>query len=34
MKIAGMNVRGCGVGKIEDVCKELSEWKLDVVGLT
>ena len=29
-----MNVRGWGPGKMEDVCKELNEWKFDVVGLT
>ena len=29
-----MNVRGWGVGKFEDVCKELKEWKFDIVGLT
>lgn len=34
MKIGCMNVRGWGVGKYEDVCKELSEWNFDMVGLT
>ena len=34
MRIGCMNVRGWGVGKYEDVCKELQEWKFDVVGIT
>ena len=34
LKFGCMNVRGWGVGKLEDVCKELNEWKFDIVGLT
>ena len=34
MKIGCMNVRGWGVGKCEDVCKEVNEWNFDVIGLT
>ncbi|XP_045120039.1 uncharacterized protein LOC123509656 isoform X1 [Portunus trituberculatus] len=29
-----MNVRGWGVGKFEDISRELQEWKFDIVGLT
>ena len=34
MKLGCMNVRGWGIGKFEDVCQELSEWNLDMVGMT
>ena len=34
MKVGCVNVRGWGIGKFEDACKELNEWKLDVVGVT
>ena len=34
MKIGCVSVRGWGVGKYEDVCKELSEWKFDVAAVT
>ena len=34
MKIGCVNVRGWGTEKLEDVCKELNEWKLDLVGVT
>ena len=34
MKLGCMNVRGWGIGKLEDVCKELNEWNLDMVGIT
>ena len=34
MKLGCMNVRGWGIGKFEDVCKELNEWGLDMVGIT
>ena len=34
VKFGCMNVRGWGVGKFEDVCKELSVWEFDLVGLT
>ena len=34
MKFGCLNVRGWGVGKFQDVCKELNEWRLDVVGIT
>ena len=34
MKIGCLNVRGWGVGKFADACKELSQWKLDMVGMT
>ena len=33
MKVGCVNVRGGGNGKFEDACKELNEWKLDVVGV-
>ena len=29
-----MNVRGWGTGKLEDLSKELEEWKMDIVGVT
>ena len=29
-----MNVRGWGIGKFEDVCRELNEWRMDLVGIT
>ena len=29
-----MNVRGWGIGKFEDVCKEVNEWNFDLVGVT
>ena len=34
MKFGCLNVRGWGVGKFRDMCKELNEWSLDVVGIT
>ena len=34
MKFGCLNVRGWGIGKFHDVCKELNEWSLDVVGIT
>ena len=34
MKFGCLNVRGWGTGKFQDVCKELNEWSLDVVGIT
>ena len=34
MKFKCVNVRGWGIGKFDDACKELNEWKLDVVGMT
>ena len=34
MKVGCVNVRGWSIGKFEDACKELNEWKLDVVGVT
>ncbi|MPC72198.1 hypothetical protein E2C01_066495 [Portunus trituberculatus] len=34
VKFGCMNVRGWGVGKFEDVCRELEEWKFDIVRLT
>lgn len=34
MRIGCVNVRGWGTGKFEDLCKELNEWSLDVVGIT
>ena len=34
MKFGCLNVRGWGVGKFQDVCKELNEWRLDLVGIT
>ena len=34
VKIRCMNVRGWDVRKFEDVCKELSGWRFDTVGLT
>lgn len=34
MKVGCLNVRSWGVGKFEDLCKELDDWKQDVVDLT
>ncbi len=34
MKLSCMNVRGGGMGKFHDVCRELHEWSLDLVGIT
>ena len=34
MKLGCLNVRGWGIGKLEDVSQELSEWNLDLVGMT
>ena len=34
LKFGCVNVRGWGVGKFEDICRELNEWKFDMVGLT
>ncbi len=34
MKLVCMNVRGWGIGKFENVCRELNEWSLDLVGIT
>ena len=28
-----MNVRGWGIGKLDDVCKELNELEFELVGL-
>ena len=34
MKFGCVNVRGWGLGKYEDVCKEFLEWKFDLIGVT
>ena len=34
MKFGCLNVRGWGLGKFEDIFKELSEWSFDFVGIT
>ena len=34
MKIGCLNVRGWGIGKLDDLSRELNEWNLDIVGLT
>ena len=34
MKIGSLNVNGWGVGKLDDICREMSEWDFDVVGVT
>jgi len=34
MRVGQMNVRGLGLGKYEDICKELEEQHMDVVGIT
>ena len=34
MRMGQMNVRGLGLGKYEDMCKELEEQYMDVVAVT
>ena len=34
LSIGCVNVRGWGTGKLEDLSKELEEWKMDIVGVT
>ena len=34
MKLGCVNVRGWGIGKFSDLCQELNEWNIDVVGIT
>ena len=34
MRFACVNVRGWGVSKLEDMSKEMSEWNIDIVGVT
>jgi len=34
MRVGQINVRGLGIGKHEDICKELEEQRMDVVAIT
>ena len=34
MRVGQINVRGLGVGKHKDICKELEEQRMDVVAIT